>query len=99
MKLVGDGTTSNRSGIGARVTVRANGETIVKELGGGYGHMAMLNDTVLLFGLGACAQIESVSVRWPDANGTTETWTAVNTGRFIELRRGDTAVHDFALAK
>jgi hypothetical protein len=98
VKLVGDGTTSNRGGIGARVTVRANGETIVKELGGGYGHMAMLNDTVLLFGLGACAEIESITVRWPDAAGTTETWTAVNVGRFIELRRGDAAVHDVALA-
>ena len=94
VRLQGDGTTSNKEGIGAKVTVKASGQTFVKELTGGYGHMAMGNDAgTLYFGLGDCAEVDSVSVRWPDKAGTTEVFPLVMTNQFIELHRGDPKVH------
>ncbi|HEY3445571.1 MAG TPA: CRTAC1 family protein [Myxococcales bacterium] len=87
----------NKSAIGAKVSVTANGVTQVQELGGGYGHMAMQNDLVLFFGVGGCGQVDSVSVRWPDGKKTTETWKWVRTKRLIELRQGDTLVHEVTL--
>jgi hypothetical protein len=96
IKLRGDGTTANTTGFGARVTVHAGGEDQVQELQGGYGHMAMENDTVLFFGLGACASVDSVSVRWPDRALTVQTFANVASNRVVELRQGDATVHDIS---
>ena len=97
VKLVGDGVTANRAGIGAKVTVRTEDESgestaQVRELGGGYGHFGLQNDTVLFFGLGGCDVVHEVTVRWPDGAATTQTWTNVEAGRLVELRQGDPGV-------
>ncbi|MGC4121392.1 MAG: CRTAC1 family protein [Myxococcales bacterium] len=98
VRLVGDPAMKvNKAAIGAKVTVTVNGVSQVQELGGGYGHMAMQNDLVLFFGTGACGQVDSISVRWPDGKMTTETWRWVGTRRFVELRQGDPAVHEVVL--
>ncbi|HVK66303.1 MAG TPA: CRTAC1 family protein [Polyangium sp.] len=94
VKLVGDGTTTNRAGIGARVTVDANGTKLVRELGGGYGHMAMQNDTVVFFGLGACAIVHAIEVTWPNGARTVERFENVVADRLIEIRQGDPKVYD-----
>jgi hypothetical protein len=94
IKLRGDGTTTNTTGIGARVVIDANGVKITKELGAGYGHMGMQNDTALFFGLGACAAVNSVEVTWPNQARTVERFENVTTDRLIELRQGDPAVYD-----
>ena len=96
LRLVADGVHANRAAIGARVTVEAGGVARVQELGGGYGHMGMQHDTVLSFGVGACASAR-VTVRWPDAAGTTESWDVVEAGGLVELRQGDREAHRVAL--
>jgi hypothetical protein len=93
VRLIGDGVTSNRSGIGARVTVDANGVLLTQELGGGYGHMAMQNDTALLFGLGGCAVVHAIEVIWPDGARTLQRFENVEVDRLVELRQGDAAIH------
>jgi hypothetical protein len=93
VRLVGDGTTTNKSAIGARVTVTSGTERIVKELSGGYGHFGMQNDTVLFFGVGDCESLTSVEVRWPNRALDVQRFDAVVTNRFVELRQGDPAVH------
>ena len=55
--------------------------------------MSMQNDTVLSFGLGACAQADSVTVRWPDQALTTETFSGLSAGKMYELRMGDPTPH------
>ncbi|MCC6723130.1 MAG: ASPIC/UnbV domain-containing protein, partial [Saprospiraceae bacterium] len=68
IKLVGTG--SNRSAIGARVTLTAiiNGQTVTQtrevqgQSGGGTGGQ---NDMTLSFGLGNATTINSIVVRWP----------------------------------
>jgi len=73
LKLVGqDG--SNRSAIGARVTVKTADRTQTFEVGGGNGHFGLQNDLVLHVGLGDACTAE-VTVRWPDSALTTQTWT------------------------
>ena len=97
MRLVGDGTSTNRAGIGARVTVSAGGSSMVKEMGGGYGLGSMQHDTVLFYGLGACDAVDSISVRWPNQALTTDTFSAVDANRMVELRQGDPMVHAVTL--
>jgi hypothetical protein len=58
------GTKSNRSAIGARATLRAEGLIQVREVKSGSGYLSQ-NDLRLLFGLGSAAPIESLQIRWP----------------------------------
>jgi enediyne biosynthesis protein E4 len=59
-----EGSRSNRSAIGAEVTVQWNGKEQVQEVTGGSGFAAQ-NDRRLHFGLGSGPQIEKIIVRWP----------------------------------
>jgi hypothetical protein len=59
-----EGTASNRSAIGARVTVRWNQQTQVQEVSGGSGFSAE-NQRRLHFGLGAATDVERVEICWP----------------------------------
>ncbi len=59
-----EGTTSNRSAIGAQVTVFWNGQQQVQDVSGGCGFAAQ-NDRRLHFGLGRNPQIEKAIIRWP----------------------------------
>ena len=65
-----EGTTSNRSAIGAQVTLFWNGQKQVQEVSGGSGFAAQ-NDRRLHFGLGRNAHIEKAVIRWP--SGKTQT--------------------------
>jgi enediyne biosynthesis protein E4 len=65
-----EGTRSNRSAIGAEVTVYWNGQKQVQEVSGGSGFSAQ-NQRRLHFGLGKDPQIERAVIRWP--SGTVQT--------------------------
>lgn len=58
------GTRSNRSGIGAEVTLQAGDLRQLQVVTGGVG-FASENDRRLHFGLGATTQVDSVVIRWP----------------------------------
>jgi enediyne biosynthesis protein E4 len=58
------GTKSNKSGIGARITVKAGGLTQFNEVRGGGGYLST-NDPRLHFGLGTATKIDSVEIAWP----------------------------------
>jgi hypothetical protein len=59
-----EGTVSNRSAIGAQVTLFWNGQQQVQEVSGGSGFAAQ-NDRRLHFGLGKNPQIDKAVIRWP----------------------------------
>jgi enediyne biosynthesis protein E4 len=65
-----EGTASNRSAIGAEVTVFWNGQQQVQEVSGGCGFAAQ-NQRRLHFGLGKTSQVDAVVIRWP--SGKTQT--------------------------
>ncbi len=81
------GEGSNASAIGAQVTVKANSRTQLQEVGGGHGHYGMQHALPLHFGLGEACEVE-VTVRWPDAAGTTETFTLPARYRFALTQGG-----------
>jgi hypothetical protein len=89
LHLEGDGVTTNRAAIGAKVTVKAGGRTITREVSGGYGHFGMQNDLAVHVGLGGCTGADEVTVRWPDARGTTQTFARVPANRFVRLKQGE----------
>ncbi len=58
------GTRSNRDGIGARITLKAGGRTMVDEVRSGSSYDSN-SDMRVHFGLGSATKIDSVEVRWP----------------------------------
>jgi hypothetical protein len=58
------GTKSNRDAVGALVTLRAGGRTLVREVQASGGYLSQSSKT-LHFGLGDAAAVESCEIRWP----------------------------------
>ena len=58
------GTKSNRDAIGARLTIRAGGQTWIREVDGGNGYAGQ-STTRVHVGLGSAAKVDSVEIRWP----------------------------------
>jgi hypothetical protein len=72
-----EGTSSNRSAIGAEVTLFWNGQRQVQEVSGGSGFAAE-NDRRLHFGLGKNPQIDQAIIRWPSGKLQTVDKPAAN---------------------
>jgi hypothetical protein len=58
------GTRSNRSGIGARITVKAGARTFVDEVRSGSSFISN-SDMRVHFGLGSTTKIDGIQIRWP----------------------------------
>lgn len=80
-----EGTTSNRSAIGARVTIQTGSRRQVAEVRSGGSYISH-NDTRVHFGLGTTATVDRVTVRWP--NGTVEALGPASADRFYVVREG-----------
>ena len=80
LKLVG--TKSNRSAVGAAVTVKAGRRAQVDEVRSGRGYQSA-EDLRLHFGLGTNTTIDRLEIRWP--SGLTNTWTNLSADRVIRL--------------
>ncbi len=91
IRLEGNGTTTNRSAIGARVRVTAGGVTQTQEVGGGYGQVGIQHDLMLHFGLGTACDVDKIEIRWPDADLTTQTFEGVR-GNYRMVIRQDGGV-------
>jgi hypothetical protein len=77
------GTKSNRSAIGAEVTVFWNGREQIQEVSGGSGFAAQ-NDRRLHFGLGRDPKIEKVLIRWP--SGSLQTLANVAVDKLYQVK-------------
>lgn len=79
------GTTSNKSAIGARVTVEAGGITQIREVEGGANRSQ--NSLPVEFGLGQAQQVDKITIRWP--SGLVESTTrAIAVDQFLTLEEG-----------
>jgi enediyne biosynthesis protein E4 len=74
---------SNRSAIGAQVTVHWNGQQQVQAVTGGSGFCAQ-NQRRLHFGLGDAAKVDKIVVRWP--SGRVEEHTGLDVDRLHTLK-------------
>ncbi len=85
------GTRSNRSGIGARVSVKTEWNQQTSEVRSGSSYISN-SDIRVHFGLGATNQIQHIEVRWPSGlverfrNATVDTIVTVKEGAGEEVR-------------
>lgn len=85
LELIGNGTTSNTSAIGAIVKVEWAGQQRTHFIVGG-GSYISASDRRLSLGLGQAAQLDRLTVRWP--SGTTQEFTGLPAKAFWKLREG-----------
>jgi hypothetical protein len=89
------GTTSNRSGIGTRLTLTAGGRRQVREVVSGTSYLAQ-NDLRAHFGLGRAERAERLEIRWPD--GSTEIVENLAANQLLTVRQGKGIVSRAPLA-
>ncbi len=87
LKLVGNGTTTNRDAIGAVVTVEAEGLKQTRFVVSGRGYLSQCELT-LTFGLGPRTKVDKVTVRWPGKTNDAEVWTHLAIDRLHVLQQG-----------
>jgi hypothetical protein len=80
-----EGTTSNRSAIGAKVTIEAAGDRQIAEVRSGGSYISH-NDSRVHFGLGEAQVVDVVSIRWP--TGKVQTVRSLAADRFYVAREG-----------
>jgi len=78
-----EGTTSNRSAIGAEVALYWNGQQQIQEVSGGSGFAAQ-NDRRLHFGLGKDPRMEKAVIRWP--SGKVQTIENLTPGKLYTVK-------------
>ena len=78
-----EGTGSNRSAIGAQLTLEWNGQKQIQQISGGSGFAAQ-NDRRLHFGLGKNPVITSAVIRWP--SGKIQTLQAIAPGKLYKVK-------------
>lgn len=83
LKLIG--IKSNRSAIGARVTVRTGKHIQVQEVTSQSSYYSY-NDPRVHFGLGSSREADSVEIRWP--NGQTEVLKNVAANQIVRVKEG-----------
>lgn len=89
IKLIG--AQSNRSAIGARVTVTASAGDMIQEIRGGSSYLSQ-NSRLLTFGLGEDYQANQIVVDWP--SGLRTTLSDVAAGQQLEIDESMTAISD-----
>jgi hypothetical protein len=80
------GTRSNRSAIGTRVSVSANGRTQIDEVLSGSGYYSQ-NDLRLHFGLGPAEVVDAVEVAWP--SGARESFPNIAADHLLVIRESE----------
>jgi enediyne biosynthesis protein E4 len=79
------GTQSNRSAIGAMITVTAGGKRQIREVLSGSSYLSQ-SDFRQHFGLGKEAKIDALEIRWP--NGQLEKLPGVDADQFLTVKEG-----------
>ena len=90
------GSTSNRDGLGARVTVIAGGRTQVREVKSGSSYLGQ-HDLRVHVGLSESARVERIDVRWPA--GKMDTIRDVAANQIVTVTEGQGITDRSALAK
>jgi enediyne biosynthesis protein E4 len=81
-----EGTKSNRSAVGAQVSLYWNGQQQLQQVSGGSGFAAQ-NDRRLHFGLGTNPQIEKAVIRWP--SGKVQTIENLAPGKLYNIKEAE----------
>ena len=90
------GTTSNRSGIGARVEVSVNGGPLWQLVKTGSSY-ASQSELPLTFGLGTADAVDSIRVTWP--SGQVDLVTELDANQHVTIREGEGVVETWPLER
>jgi enediyne biosynthesis protein E4 len=90
------GKISASTPVGARVTCRVGGRTMVRWVTAGTGYLSA-NDPRLWFGLGASQSVDRLEVRWP--SGVEQKWSAISGNRILEILEGEEPVTRMSLPR
>src|SRR5262249_49929240 len=72
--LEGDGKKSNRSAIGAEVTIEAGGRVIRRQVAGARGYLSQ-SELPVTVGVGPTTKVDKITVRWPGKDaGPPQSW-------------------------
>ena len=85
LELVGNGISSNRNAIGARLEIEAGGRTLVRFVHGGGSYLSA-SDRRIVVGLGTASKADRVAVTWPD--GKRQEFRDLEAGRGWRLTQG-----------
>ena len=85
-RLTGNGTTSNRDAVGARLTLRVGDVPLLRTRKAGEGFLSQ-SSRWLHFGLGKAGAVGPLVVRWPD--GSEQTFSGIQPNRFYDIRQGE----------
>jgi len=83
-----EGARSNRSAIGARVEIEADGRKQISDVRSGGSYISQ-DDLRVHFGLGEKTRVDHVRIRWP--NGNVEDLGGFEADKFITIKEGATA--------
>ncbi len=88
LHLEGDGKRSNRSAIGAKIVLEANGIEQRQEVASARGYLSQ-SELVVTFGLGKATKIDRVTIHWPGrAAGPPTVLTDLEVNRIHHLVQG-----------
>jgi hypothetical protein len=79
------GTVSNKTAIGARARLVANGVSQIREVSGGSAYCSQ-NSLTVEFGLGSATVVDSLIIRWP--SGMADTLTSLAVDRIMTIYEG-----------
>jgi hypothetical protein len=68
LRLEGDGKRSNRSAIGARLTLEANGVVQRRVVASARGYLSQ-SELPVTFGLGTATKVDHITIHWPGKDG------------------------------
>ena len=83
LRLRGNGVDTNRDAIGAIVHAEIGGRSIIRHLTGPGGHAGKQHDLLIHLGLGDAEQIDRLTITWPNAERTSQTFETVAPGRYL----------------
>jgi enediyne biosynthesis protein E4 len=88
LDLRGDGERSNRSAIGATVTIQAGDLTLHRQVTSGRGYLSQ-SELVLTVGVGKATKIDRVVVQWPGKSAGREAWGGLAIEKLHVLKQGE----------
>ncbi len=86
--LEGDGLRSNRSAIGARVTLEAGGMVQRRQLTSARGYLSQ-SEFALTFGLGKATKVDRVTIHWPGRNAGKEERSNLPINQVHHIKQAD----------